>query len=106
MGVLHQPHRAASNIKRVSRMVILPDYQGIGIGYQFLCCVGDDYIKNGYQFTIVTSAKNLIHKLAQSDKFCMYRLNIQNKAGNKSAIDYRRSSVRNNCKTGAFKYRG
>lgn len=106
MGVLHQPHAYSSIIKRVSRMVVLPDYQGIGIGYRFLCEVGKYYIKQGFRFTIVTSAKNFIYKLAHSDEWQMYRLNFQNKSSSKSAIDYNRKSVRSNCKTAAFRYRG
>lgn len=107
MGVLHQPHGRNKRIKRVTRMVVLPDYQGIGMGYKFLCIVGKLYREQGFDFSIVTSAKNLIMKLSHSDEWAMYRLNFQNVSNsNKCAIDYRRKTIRSNCKTAAFRFRG
>ena len=103
-GVLHQPHGKNQKLKRVSRLVILPDYQGIGLGYKFLNCVADHYKKLGFDFTIVTSAKNLIWKLYNSEKWTMHRLGVSVCISNKSAIDYKRASARSNCKTAGFKY--
>lgn len=73
MGILHQPHAINKKIKRVSRLVILPDYQGIGLGTQFLDFVASIYAKDNYDFSIITSAKNMIYALRKSDKWCMYR---------------------------------
>lgn len=107
MGVLHQPHGKNAKLKRVSRLVVLPDYQGIGIGYLFLTEIAKLYVSQGWQFSIVTSAKNLVWKLYKSGKWNMYRCNVQNICySNKSAIDYRRATIRGNCKTAAFRYRG
>ena len=107
MGVLHQPHGINKKLKRVSRLVVLPDYQGVGIGYKFLNVIAKYYTGQGFDFTIVTSAKNLIMKLNKAKDWSMYRCNIQNICkSNKSAIDYRRETIRGNCKTAAFRYRG
>ena len=106
MGVLHQPHGVNRKLKRVSRMVVLPDYQGIGIGYKFLCVVAKEYVKSGFTFTIVTSAKNLIYKLSSSPLWSMRRLSYNKCSSVKSAIDYNRSSIRDRCKTASFLYRG
>ena len=62
-AVLHQPHSINKKIKRVSRLVILPDYQGIGLGTKFLNEIAKMYINDGYDFSIITSAKNLINAL-------------------------------------------
>lgn len=105
MAILHQPHGVNKKIKRVSRLVILPDYQGIGLGTKFLNVVAEMYKRKGYDFTIVTSAKNMIHALRQSDKWIMTRYSANNCASAKSAIDYHRSSLRSECKTGGFKYK-
>lgn len=105
MGVLHQPHGINKKLKRVSRLVILPDYQGIGLGTRFLNLVGDYYKANGYDFTIVTSAKNMISALRRSDKWAMTRYCVNRNNSPKSIIDYKRSSMRTECKTAAFKYR-
>ena len=106
MGVLHQPHGSNKKIKRVSRMVVLPDYQGVGIGYKFLNVIAKLYTDQGFMFTIVTSAKNLIMKLSKAPDWTMYRLGTSDCTSPKSRIDYNRSSARSLCKTAGFKYRG
>lgn len=105
MGVLHQPHGVNKKIKRVSRLVILPDYQGIGIGYKFLCSVAKMYAKQGYTFSIVTSAKNLIVKLSKSQNWKMIRLSYNKCSSIKSSIDYKRASMRDKCKTASFQFK-
>lgn len=61
IGVIHFPHPKNKKIKKVTRLVVLPDYQGIGLGVAFLNAVAEIY--NGYDFRITTSAKNLIYAL-------------------------------------------
>ena len=73
MGVIHQPHGINKKIKRVSRIVVLPDYQGIGIGTRFLTEIAKIYKNKGYDFSIVTSAKNMIKSLYKNDKWIMIR---------------------------------
>lgn len=86
-------------------MVILPDYQGIGLGYKFLTFIADMYTKNGYDFSIVTSAKNLIMKLYNSDKWIGQRISINKRSNSKNAREYKRKSIRNKCKTASFFYK-
>lgn len=105
-GVLHQPHGVRKNLKRVSRIVVLPDYQGIGLGTRFLNAVARFYVKLGFRFSIVTSAKNMIHALDRSPNWECIRYSANKCSSNKSAIDYRRESMRNNCKTASFVYKG
>lgn len=62
-SILHFPHPTAKNIKKVHRLVILPDFQGLGIGIRFLNEIGRYYIKNGWRFTIVTSSPSLMFGL-------------------------------------------
>lgn len=105
MGVLHQPHGVNKKIKRVSRMVILPDYQGIGLGYKFLNAIAKYYTSQGFTFSIVTSAKNLITKLYNSPDWVMIRIGVNKCSSSKSAIDFNRASIRDRCKTASFKYK-
>ena len=100
--VLHQPHGRRKNLKRCSRIVILPDYQGIGLGTKFLETVARYYADNNYQFSIVTSAKNMIAALNKSKNWKMIRYSTNNCESEKSRIDYKRKSLRNNCKTASF----
>jgi GNAT superfamily N-acetyltransferase len=46
---------------RVSRLVVLPDYQGIGVGSRFLNFMAEYYTsRTGLPFTIITSNPQLI----------------------------------------------
>lgn len=54
-------------MKRVHRLVVLPDYQGIGIGVKLLHAVADHYKQQGYRFSIVTSTPALIYSLRPKD---------------------------------------
>ena len=103
-AVLHQPHSQNAKLKRCSRLVILPDYQGIGLGTQFLNIVADYYKRLGFDFRIVTSAKNMIHALNKSNKWKMVRWSVNRCNSNKSKIDGNRKSMRNNCMTGGYRF--
>lgn len=105
IAVLHQPHGINKKIKRCSRLVILPDYQGIGLGKKFLECIAKLYVSQGYDFTITTTAKNLIYALRKSNGWCMMRYGINKYSSQKTAIDYNRKSMRTQCKTASFVYK-
>lgn len=85
----------------MSRLVILPDYQGIGLGTKFLRVIGEMYKAQGYEFSIVTSARNMISALRRSDKWIMTRWSNNNN-NPKSRIDCNRKSMRTTVKTAAF----
>lgn len=103
-AVLHQPHGRTKNLKRCSRIVILPEYQGIGLGTRFLNVIANYYKNKGYKFSIVTSAKNMISALNKSNEWRLIRYSANKCLSKKSAIDYKRKSMRNNCKTASFMY--
>ena len=70
-SVLHFPHPKVKNMKRVHRLVILPDYQGIGIGNLLLNKVGEYVKEKGDRFRITTSSPNLMFSLKRNnDWFC------------------------------------
>jgi GNAT superfamily N-acetyltransferase len=69
LSILHFPHPKAKNIKKVHRLVILPDYQGAGFGIKFLNEIGHIYKKENQRFTIVTSAPSLIYALKNNNKW-------------------------------------
>lgn len=100
MGVIHRANPKNKRIKCVTRLVVHPDYQGIGIGTRFLNCIAEMYRKQGYDFEIITSAKNLIHSLKKTKNWKLVRW---------STIKSRRNEVRGmsnahriNCKTASF----
>jgi ABC-type ATPase with predicted acetyltransferase domain len=69
LSVLHFPHPKSKNIKKVHRLVILPDYQGAGIGIRFLNEIGYIYKKEKQRYNIMTSAPSLIFALKKSNKW-------------------------------------
>lgn len=48
-GVLHRPHRVP-NIKGISRVVILPDWQGLGLAFVLMETLGSAYKSLGFRF--------------------------------------------------------
>jgi len=90
-SILHFPHPKSKNIKKVHRLVILPEYQGLGIGIKFLNIIGEYFKNNGYRFTIVTSAPSLIFGLkTRKNWICKnFGMNTPHKGGlKKQIIDY------------------
>jgi ABC-type polar amino acid transport system ATPase subunit/predicted acetyltransferase len=69
LSVLHFPHPKAKNIKKVHRLVILPDYQGAGVGIKFLNEIGYIYKKEKQRYIIMTSAPSLIFALKKSKEW-------------------------------------
>ena len=66
ISILHLPN-IDKTIKKVHRLVILPDYQGAGIGLRLLNEVGKIYKNEKWRFTITTSSPSLIHALKKND---------------------------------------
>ena len=73
IGVIHFPNRFNYKIKTITRLCVLPEYQGIGIGKKFLDIIANIYLEQGYDIKITTSAKNLIFGLRSSDKWMLTR---------------------------------
>lgn len=62
-SVIHFPHPTNPKIKHIHRLVIHPDYQGIGLGKKLLNFVAELWKQKGYDVSLITSAKNLIFGL-------------------------------------------
>jgi len=67
--------------KRGHRMVVLPDYQGIGIGTAFEEYTSQYYADKGWNINVTTTTPALIHSLARSKKWLLIR-----KGRNKSSM--------------------
>ena len=99
MAIIHQPS-VNKKLKRVHRLVILPDYQGIGLGTKFLNEIAEIYINLGYDFSIITSAKNLIYSLRKNKNWCLYRYSIVKDSKNSKINTKNRK-----CYTASFMYK-
>jgi len=72
-SVLHFPHPRIKRMKRIHRIVVKPDYQGIGIGKKFLTEIAKKYKKDKYRVALVTSSPSFIHGLSNSKEWIMTR---------------------------------
>ena len=59
--------------KRVHRLVVLPDYQGIGIGVRFINEVSKHYIEKGLNMNLTTTTPALVHALARANEWVLVR---------------------------------
>ena len=69
ISILPFPHPIVKDVKRVHRLVILPDYQGAGIGVRLLDEIGNYYKKANWKYRITTSSPSLVYALKKSIKW-------------------------------------
>ena len=70
-AVVHFPHPRNPKIKRVHRLVVLPDYQGIGIGSRLNDFVAEHFYKLGFDVRIVTSTPALVYGFKNSKRWSL-----------------------------------
>ena len=79
-------------MRKCHRIVILPEYQGIGLGTKFLATVAEFYKNEGFDFRIRTTLKNFSRSLVKSGMFICLGANISKE--NKSIM----KSFKNRCR--------
>lgn len=67
MAVL--PQMGMKGIRRISRVVILPDYQGVGIGMRFCRAVAELYARDGKEMRITTGHIGMIESMKRSPRW-------------------------------------
>jgi len=72
-GILSFPHPKLKNAWRVSRIVVVPDFQGLGIGGHLLDALGGGYKAAGRILDIATSHPSLISSLNRHSTWRMTR---------------------------------
>jgi len=94
----------AKNMWRVSRLVVHPDYQGVGIGTKFLNAVSDMELSAGNDVRITTSARNMVHALKGSQNWICtnYGFN-KNQFVSDSVRKVPLANADRHCKTASFK---
>lgn len=70
-GIIQFPMR--KGWKRGHRMVVLPDYQGIGIGTAFENYTSQYYFDRGWNVNLTTTTPALVHTLKRSKKWSLVR---------------------------------
>ncbi|HEY4721261.1 MAG TPA: GNAT family N-acetyltransferase [Anaerolineae bacterium] len=103
-GVLSFPHATRPGW-RCSRLVTLPDYQGVGIGNVLLDFVADKFARTGKPFFITTSHPAFSRSLAKSGSWRMGRNSSRtSNAGSRSTKMY--ATLANRRLTCGFEYVG
>lgn len=72
-GVLHRPHRAAPNIKGLSRLVTIPDWQGLGLAFRLSDTLAAAYKAHGQRFHTYPAHPALIRSFAAQEHWRMVR---------------------------------
>jgi len=72
-SVLHFPHPSVKNMKKIHRIVVKPDYQGIGLGTMFMSEIAKKYKRQKMRISLVTSSPAFIHGLKHSKNWVMTR---------------------------------
>lgn len=70
-GMIQFPMR--KGWKRVHRLVVLPDYQGIGIGVRFMNEITRHYASTGWNVNLTTTTPALVHALAKDCHWALVR---------------------------------
>lgn len=72
-GVLPFPHPRVKNACRGHRTVVLPDYQGVGIGVRFSDMVAELMLREGKRYLSTTSNPAMIHHRVNSKEWILRR---------------------------------
>ena len=103
-ATLHVPHARCKNLKRCSRIVTLPDYQGVGIGLQMLNTVAPHFRDGGFRYLIRTSQKQMIPALHKQRMWCCKQYGrSRNISASSKLQSFRRTSSCNRV-TALFEY--
>lgn len=73
-GVIQFPMR--KGWKRIHRLVVLPDYQGVGIGVRFINAVAGIVSGEGHSVNLTTTTPALVGALKRSDRWALVRAGV------------------------------
>ena len=79
-GVIQAPLR--KGFKQVHRLVVLPDYQGIGIGTRFITFIAEEYRKQNQTMKLITTTPAIRFALDKSTKWTLTRSGYVQPSGN------------------------
>jgi len=80
-GIKHMPHPRAKNIKAVSRIVTLPDWQGLGLAFVLLGVVASAYKMMGYRIRNYPAHPSFIRAARSTEWKCVKKPGIISKYG-------------------------
>jgi energy-coupling factor transporter ATP-binding protein EcfA2 len=105
-GWLTQPHRSIPNLKRSSRIVTLPDYQGVGIGNTLNELVASMWRALNFRAMITTSHPAVVSHCTRSPKWNNHREASRNRGGGMMDRDALGATIAVDRLTAGFEYVG
>lgn len=105
-GILHFPHAKVKNIKRVSRLVTLPDWQGLGLAFILVETLGAAYKELGYYLHMYPAHPSLIKSFDRSDKWQLRKKYGTGPRIGKATISTGAKGFTNQHFSATFRYRG
>ena len=103
-SLLHFPHFKIKNMKRIHRIVVKPDYQGIGVGGRVMTEIAKIYKAKGFRVSLITSSQSFIHSLSRGKQWIMTRK--PSRAGVHKGLKKMASTGSANRITASFEYVG
>lgn len=99
------PHPKAKDILRISRIVILPEFQGYGLGIKFMNKIANLYPDN--RVRIITSLKPFIQALDKNKNWVCKHFGRLSKGSKSGGIHNKnvKNSTSNNRITATFEYK-
>lgn len=73
-GVLHRPHSLVDDIKGVSRLVTLPDYQGLGLAMCLVDTLGAAHKAMGHRLHTYPAHPSLVRSFDRSPRWEMHKM--------------------------------
>lgn len=87
-AVRSHPHPTNKLLRMIHRLVVLPDYQGIGLGITFLNYITSLYKQNNYDIIIITSNMALKTSFLKDNKWLLQRCDRQTRKPGKTSMAY------------------
>jgi len=106
VGVLHHPHPNTKVLKRVTRFVTLPEYQGLGIGMCVLNQIAQHHRADGYRYIIQTSHPGLMKVIDRDSSWRCIRRFSRSSVSNATRKQSFNAAVASKRKTATFEYDG
>jgi len=104
MAVTKFVHPRQKNLYKISRIVVLPEWQGVGVAIKFMEAIGDIYASKGFSFSITTSLKALCLTLQKSASWKCYRFGRVSSGSGKIHNKQVKGSTSHDRLTGSFAY--
>ena len=105
-SVLPFPHPMLKNHWKEHRTVVLPDYQGIGLGHKLSCNIAEILKKNNKGFISTSSSPAFINSRKNDKKWIITRIGRTSSGSGKIQNKNKKGSTSSNRITVSFKYIG